>query len=310
MTFKSKDEDFLKESEVKFQYQFPNKDDRLANSFKFYDLPIMGMGPEGKPFIELDSYLDLSSIDKVRQEHLENIEKVAKNLVYMTPFGLVPKEINNEKCLDSYLINCPDKHLNTPRIIASGLGFHEAKRYFMNYYNLTKSWRKILHLRKPLPFYEKNNPSDWNENIEHFPLIKKLIESLPFKHIGIALIFRSNGNSRLLIHRDSFARNLCSHHINISLSKTTRNVFVYDSIKRERIYLKPNVRSYTFNETDLHGADPQYNHLVLRVDGEFEESFAKKLGLENGVSFDWAYDKPTEFVKQVGKINIWEHTDI
>lgn len=303
--------DYLPEDKVKLQYYIANKEKRLANSFKYYELPIMGIGPEGKSFIELDDYLDLSNLHKIREEYYDGIAKPNNHLVNMIPFGLVPRFVNGgEKCLDSYLMNIYkyDKYDSWEQ--TRELSFHDVKRYYLNRFNLTKPWRRILHLRKPLPFYEKNKSSDWNSSIENFPLLKKLIESLPFEYMGIALIFRSNEDSPLIIHRDSYARTHSSHHINISLSKQSRKVFLYDSLTEQRDYLKDGVMSYTFNEVDFHGADPQFDHLVLRVDGKFQDWFAKKIGLINGVSFDWNYKKPQEFIKKVGQIKIWNETDI
>ena len=316
MTYRTDSNDYLRESDVKIIYHLdhphPKVDSRNSNSFRYYDLPPMGLGPQSKPFIELDEYIDLSYVDTVREEIEKNMQYAAENLVYMTPFGLIPEHINDEKCLDSYLLN-PEKYgiRDDAYTYASKIdNYHALKRYYISKFNITKSWKRVFHFRKPLPFYEKGNPTDWKNNIELFPQLKKLIHSLPFKHMGIALIFRSKEDNKLLIHRDSYARNHSLHHINISLSKKNRLVFVYDPITNQKIYLNSSARSYTFNECDLHGADPQFDHMVLRVDGQFEDWFCEKLGYENGVSFDWGYDKPQEYIRQVGKINIWQNTDI
>jgi len=312
--FKSRDDLFLLAEKVKIEYKLnhPKLLDRILNSMKYYDLPPMGVGPEGKPFINMDNYLDLSSVDEVRQELENNMYLATDNLLYMTPFGLIPENINNERCLDSFLLN-PDMHdiITDAYSYASNISnYHAIKRYYANKFNLTSSWKRVLPLRKLVPFYNKGVPSDWNSSIQHFPKLKKLVDSLPFKHIGFGLIFRSNEDSRLLIHRDSYARNNNLQHLSISLSKINRKVFVYDSLSHTKIYLDPTARSYTFNETDLHGADPQFDHLVLRLDGQFEDWLCKKLGYEPGVVFDWAYDKPQEFIKQHGKINMYDSTDI
>lgn len=314
--YRTNNDDYLPESLVKISYTLdhPNQDikSRISNSFKYYDLPPMGVGPYGLPFITLDQFIDLSYVDQIREEIEENIEYATDNLVYMTPFGLVPEYINNEKCLDSYLLN-PEKY----DVIKDAYGYaskidnyHTLKRYYISKYNLTKSWKRILHFRNPPSFYDKGSPSSWKSNIALFPKTKKFIEGLPFKDMGIALVFRSKENNRLLIHRDSYIRNHSSHHINISLTKKNRKVFVYDSISKEKVYLTETARAYTFNECDLHGADPQFDHMVLRIDGKFEDWFAKEIGLENGVTFDWAYDKPQQFIKKYKKINIIDETDI
>lgn len=312
--FKSKDEDYLSPESVKIEYKIdhPQFRNRIFNSMKYYDLSPMGVGPEGKLFINLDEHLDLSTVDEVRREIEDNIHLATSNLLFMSPFGLIPKKFNNEQCLDSFLLN-PDKYdIKTDAYTYASTinNYHNIKRYYMNKFNLTASWKRVLHLRNLMPFYQKGEPSTWNQSIPYFPKLKALIDSLPFKHMGIGLIFRSNEDNPLLIHRDSYMRNHNLHHLNISLSKMTRRVYVYDAYTGTRTYLDTGARSYTFNECDLHGADPQFDHLVLRIDGQFEDWFCKKLGYDPGVTFDWAYDKPQEFIKTHGKIYVRDTTDI
>lgn len=312
--FKSADDQYLPNEGLRIEYKIdhPQFKDRILNSMKYYDLPPMGLGPEGKPFINMDEYIDLSNIDAVREEVQENMHLATDNLMFMSPFGLIPQSLNNEKCLDSFLLNPHAYDIKTDAYTHAQPinNYHTIKHYYMNKFNLTSSWKRVLHLRKLMPFYEKGRPSEWNSSIQHFPKLKKLIDSLPFVHFGIGLIFRSNEDSRLLIHRDSYARNHNLHHLNISLSKTNRKVFVYDALTKTKTYLDSQTRSYTFNETDLHGADPQFDHLVLRIDGLFKDWVCRQLRYDENVTFDWAYDKPQEFIKQHGRINVWNETDI
>jgi hypothetical protein len=314
--FNSNDRDYLPEELVKIEYQLDHSCDlirnRVANSFRFYDLEAMGIGPEGREFIELDEYLDLSSLPLVHKEFQENLENALPNSVHMIPFGLVPEEINNEKCLDSYLLNLnrydPQKDsLSHTKNISN---FHDLKQYYLGRFNLIKPWKKVIHFRKPRPFYEKALDTEWNPIVKHFPHTQQLIESLPFKYIGIALVFRANEDAPLIVHRDSYARNLKNHHINIAIDMNPRKVFIYDSVHKTKTYMKPGTMAYTFNETDLHGSEPGYDQLVLRVDGELEDWFADKIGLKNGITFDWSYDKPQNFIKNYGPIKIWQDTDI
>jgi len=314
--FKSKNEDYIDEAKIKIDYNIvhpcPAIRNRIANSFHYYDAPAMGLGEEGRPFIEADDFVDLSNLDKIQEELQNNIGLATESLVHMIPFGLIPEGINDEKCLDAFLLNplkygIENDNFTFARKITN---FHALKRYYVNKFGLTKSWKRVLHLRTPLPFYEKGNPSTWLPIIQHFPYLRQLAESLPFKHMGIGLIFRSNEDTKLLIHRDSYLRNHSMHHLNVSLSKDSRNVFIYDPIKNIRHYLNPSSRCYTFNECDLHGADPQFDHLVLRIDGQFQDWFADHIGLKNGVSFDWAYDRPQEQIKQSGPIKVWNETDV
>ena len=69
-----------------------------------------------------------------------------------------------------------------------------------------------------------------------------------------------------------------------------------------------------FNESDMHGVDVEYeSRYMLRVEGIFDDDFAKTLGLiKNGdyyESFDWSYKKPQEFLKN-NSLHIYQDTDI
>lgn len=315
-TYMTKDADYLDPEQVKIEYHIDHPceaiKNRVANSFKYYEAPPMGLGERGELFIGLDEFIDTTNLDLVVKELNDNIDLARDYLTYMVPFGLVDKEVNGEKCLDSYLLN-PSRYgvtLDNYSYAKNITNFHTLKHYFLGRFNLTQSWKRILHLRKPLPFYEKGNKTDWHPIMGYFPHLKFFIEQLPFEHMGIGLIFRSNEDAPLRIHRDSYLRNHSMHHINISLSTPNRRVFIYDPIEKKKHHLNSSVRCYTFNECDLHGAEPQFDHCVLRIDGKFQDWFANRIGLKNGVSFDWGYDKPQDFIKQNGGIRIWDDLDV
>lgn len=314
--FKSNQIDYINPDEVGFYYSIPNVGPKFNNkmyTFKYVDVPLFGCGVNGTPIINCDKYYDVALLDGLEEEFKDNIERAKHRLHFMTPFGLFPYQLNNSKCLDSYLLNLDkyDPKQTYAPYIQEMDHYHKVKNYMLQRFNLNKPWKNVIHLKKLKSFFEKNNYAEWNEVALYFPKLIKLIESLPFKTIGYVMIMRNNEESKLDIHRDIFPRNHNCHHINIAIDKKPRNVFMYDAHTDTKYYKEPDSYSYFFNECDLHGADYEFHErLTLRVDGVFADWFAEEMGLENGITFDWAYDKPQEFCKSVGKVPIINETDI
>jgi len=302
-------------SDFVLKYKLKHPSITEVNSFRYYDLPIMGLGREGLPFIEIDKYIDTSEFPSIWNEINNNkhiLESYTKGLVVN---GIVPKEHNNGfKSIDSILLN-PERYLNFDYYddIKDLQTLSKIKSYFYNHFNIPEAWQGVCHMRNFTNYAAKNLPTTWMPHAEHFPKLVKFVESLPFKSLGYALFFVSNGNEKdaAFIHRDIFHRSHNkSNFINIMFDQKPRPFFIYDAISREKTYVDKKCSMYYFNECDLHGVDaepsPRY---MLRVEGLFEDWFGEKIGLSKHEdyyeAFDWAYDKPQQY-----KINIWKETDI
>jgi len=313
--FKSSQIEYIDPSNIAINYfiSHPNKSLNNRISFKYCDIPTFGVGPNGHPIIDCDEYIDLSLVKIVKDEFINNVGSVSDNLHHMIPFGLVPSELNNQKCLDSYLINLKKYDQDYIEYSKNITHYHDFKNFMAARFNLNRPWKNVLHFKKLKSFFEKNHASDWNDIAPLFPNLIKLVELLPFKHVGYVMIMRSNENTFLDIHRDIYPRNHKCHHINIALDSNywSKPFFIYDPITKTKHYKNKKTISYFFNECDLHGVDKVFNEtLTLRVDGVFEDWFAKKIGVDDGVTFDWAYDKPQDFYKANGGIKIINETDI
>lgn len=314
--YKTNQNDYLDPTTVELYYSVPGTGPKFKNrifSFKHVEVPLFGCGPLGKPIIECDNFLNLDLLDGVEEEFNSNLHLAKHRLHHMVPFGLVPASLNEEKCLDSYLLNLDkyDPGLTYSPYIQHMTHYHELKNYMLNRYGLIQPWKNVIHLKQLKGFFEKNSSAVWNDVACYFPKLIKLINSLPFKTVGYVMIMRSKENSRLPIHRDIYPRNHNAHHINISIDKKPRQFFVYDISTNEKIYKQSDCLSYFFNESDLHGCDYSFiEHLTLRVDGEFQDWFAEQIGLINGVTFDWGYDKPQDFFLKTQQIPVIEGTDI
>jgi hypothetical protein len=288
-------------------------------TFKYYDAPIMGLGPKGLPFIRMNDYIDDSEFPAIYQELENNKQNLVPYTKGLVVNGIVPKEYNGGvKSIDSYLLN-PDKYINFDyeQDISHLDTLSKVKSYFYNKFNVPEAWQGVCHMREFTTYENKNKPSNWLPLSDHFPLLKKFVDSLPFKSLGYALFFISNGNGNdpVFVHRDIFHQ---AHHksnfINITFDKQPRPFFLFDGITKEKIYLDTDCSMYMFNESDLHGVDlenrPRY---MLRVEGVFTDDFAEKIGLikynDYYEAFDWSYPKPRNFLESIG-LNLYKDTDI
>jgi len=313
--YKSSQIDYINPSDVAINYfvAHPNRAINNRYSYKYCEIPAFGCGPFGQPIIDCDEYINLSLVNLIKDEFINNVGSVSSNLHHMIPFGLVPEELNGQKCLDSYLLNLKKYDQNYIDYSKNIHHYHDFKNFMAARFNLNRPWKNVLHFKKLKSFFEKNDSSEWNDIAPLFPNLIKLVESLPFKQVGYVMIMRSNENTYLDIHRDIYPKNHKCHHINIALDANYWNkpFFIYDPITKTKYYKDRKTISYFFNECDLHGVDKVFNEtLTMRIDGEFEDWFAKKIGLENGVTFDWAYDKPQDFYKANNGIKIINETDI
>ena len=294
-----------KDAEIRYFIPHPNQSLNHRYSFKYVEAPAFGCGPAGNKIISCDSCFDVSLIDGVAEEFNANLAAARGRLHHMTPFGLVPTELNGAKCLDSYLINL-EKYDPTHDYITYSknlMHYHDFKHYMAGRFNLNRPWKGVVHFKKLKSFFEKNDIAEWNEVAHLFPKLVRLVDSMPFKTVGYVMIMRSNENSHLDIHRDIYPRNHSCHHINVHIDLKPKPFFIYDPITKTKTYKDDQTLSYFFNECDLHGTDYIFEErLTMRVDGVFEDWFAKQIGLENGVTFDC--------YRANGGIRITQETDI
>jgi hypothetical protein len=282
-------------------------------TFKHCNLPKMGVGPEHKSFLYFDDFIDKSLIPEIKEEIEKGLSNGHTRFNKIIANGLVPTDVNGQKTIDSYLANI-EKYAKDDRwkediqkITRKG----DLKTYFHKYFGIGEPWDGLAMFREYTAHYEdKVKPSQWMQNIEQFPVLKKFVNGLPFKFVGYVMIFKSKPNSPVLIHRDYFPVNHRVHFMNIRLEQKPRPFFLYDIESKTKEYMNPEKDIYFFNEIDLHGldAEPQ-SHMTLRIEGQFNDDFLNKIGLPDGETFNWNFEKPKSFLKS-GNFKIEPSTDI
>lgn len=249
--------------------------------FENHPTPIVGI--KGQPFLNFSDYcnFDLQKIDD------EICLGLAKHDTTQLPAvsGATYKDLDSPEFVNkffehTYLANASNDEFE----ILKDLTINQRRKYLFFKNKLIQPWSFIFVL-KPNTFITKTqNLYDWLDFVNaDFSYTKKCIESLPLVSIGRAVIYASYANHAVVPHRDGPVQVNRDHHININPAGY-RPIYIYDEVKKEKVYLPRDHHAYSFNVRDIHGVDavPNFSY-TLRVDGEFTEEVLTRFNIENGV---------------------------
>lgn len=290
---------------MKSQNYIPKKcGEETIYTFPYQEYGILGFGRDRTPIKSMDEYIDHSQDEDLHIECCKGLA-LTKNLQFGRVRGsFVPEEraeYENKNSWTELLHNIEEldptgKHRQAIEEI-SKITSEEDNQYAIYKYSMFAlgamvPWFFALPL-KLNDFRTKNlKEGDWAPAIEHFPNLKKYLESLPFKFIGRVIFFVAYPNSPVLTHRDAIVTEHKDHNINLFFTGGERSSFIWDEKKKEKVYLEKGSRSYFFNNRDYHGvdADPKVRY-TLRIDGVFEDWLCEELKLDNGYVWKWDYLK-------------------
>lgn len=273
-------------------------------NFDYKEYGIKGVGNKGLPIVNMDKYIDTS---KNAELHIESCIGLAKARSYELAafYGDIPpeeKELRKGQNIWSVILANLDTHDPTgvhrkaiEQIIDStdpSLTYITVYKYCYFAMNAIIPWYFSVFLRRNMFKDKTNNSIEWESCASNFPKLKSYIETLPFKNIGRVLFFTTLPNQGVVIHRDSVVRDHKDHNINFFFDQGTRPSYIWDEIKKEKIYLENGASSYFFNNRDYHGVDPEPTFkYTLRVDGTFTDQLCNDLGLDDGYTWKWDYEK-------------------
>jgi hypothetical protein len=274
------------------------------SSFDYEEFGIKGVGRGRVPIINMDRYIDHSLDEELHSECCKGLALSDEYHMGMMYGSLPPEEVARFGNKNSWSEIIKDLEKNDPtgkhaRIIDEIMKDDSIKDkmsviYKYAYYALGAAipWFYTLYLKSNSFKKKSENIGVWTKSSLRFPTVIKYLETLPFKHIGRALFFTTYPNAGVLIHRDSVVEEHQNHNINLFFSAGGRPSFLWDERTKEKIYLEKGARSYFFNNRDYHGVDPEpVFRYTLRVDGTFTDELCEKLGLEDGYTWKWDYEK-------------------
>ena len=232
-----------------------------------------------KPFIELDNFLNLSTLDKFEEEICLGFAKSEKYIsLGSTPTQSILNSNNHSAFQDvkrQAKLRYPDlteKELEWYSLIKGG----EAHGYVLFLKNIK---------RYPEDFRYKSLKDHciYAPAAEHFKFLFKWIdEQNCFKEYGRVLFFVSHPGQTGMIHKDNVGiENLKDQYLWITGKKFPKSIFLYDKTSEERIYAKS--RSTVFDNRNYHGTENPHECATwsLRIDGVFNEDFLEKTGIKN-----------------------------
>ena len=272
--------------------------------FSYEKHGIKGVGKFRQTIISMDEYIDHSQDQELHIECCKGLALSEDYRMGMVYGALPPDEVARLSGHDGWtetLANIQDHdptgiHREAIREIADSVE-KEKQLYAIFkycYFALGSAipWFYACHLKTNDFMTKTQNVGEWTKNAKHFPKVIKYLETLPFKFIGRALFFTTYPNAGVITHRDSIVAEHKDHNINLFFDGGWRPSYIWDDINKEKKYLPQGAKSYFFNNRDYHGVDsePVYRY-TLRIDGIFTDEMAEKLGLTDGYTWKWDYEK-------------------
>jgi hypothetical protein len=264
-------------------------------------------GIAGKPYIELDSFLDIEGFKKLHPEICKGFalaREYAKEGTWMSP-GFDWSDA-------SYIIDwkpiyrtweeyqkLPDDHpvkIEGNKILPKDFGDYKQRNIFTRYL------KAALGANDPYLYYFLWNEGDWNERnstrqkteeSSFFLGVVEWVENLQnqglIDRIGRVIFFHMDHNGRAFEHRDLDAKNgvMDEHqytpHNNEFIHiryRTKRGFYIWDPESQNKYYINSNAAFW--NDQDWHGGESSLEQEYgLRIDCKFTDSFRKQLGIDH-----------------------------
>lgn len=272
-------------------------------SYPYAEYGVKGVGKNRLPIVSMDQYIDHSRDQELHIECCKGLALSEEYKMGMVYGGIPPEEVarfGGHDCWSEMLIDI-EKYDPTgvhraalKEVIEQSPGKEMQAMYKYAYFAMGAviPWFFALYLKKNDFGKKTQDLGQWTEAAKLFPNVVDYINQLPFKTVGRVLFFTTYPNAGVVIHRDSVVAEHRDHNINLFFASGGRPSFIWNEKTKEKTYLDKNARSYFFNNRDYHGVDPEpVFRYTLRVDGTFTDELCDQLGLENGHTWNWNYEK-------------------
>lgn len=250
---------------------------------------IRGIG--GKPYIDLDPYLDIEGFKKL---HIEMCYGLA--MAEWKKIGNMVKPGGCEditwpfkpifRALEEYYALPGDHQI---RQYGKKIGELDNRNNFINYLKLSMGAYdpyEFVFLKSESGGWESRfEEKDWTSDAKLFPglviWLKRLVDQNIFTHLGRIIFFKSEHGVVMPKHRDLILPNETEYtdhlhefiHIRSTMNK---KFYVWDSATDTHCYISSH--ACFFNDQDYHGGEPDnVQTFSLRIDGCFTDEFRKKL---------------------------------
>ena len=257
----------------------------------------------GRPFVDLEKYVDLDALDALHDEICLGLAEVPvdytggshRSMEIMpasrtqeahVDYGEVIATMNPEayatfRSLANEPVTFPDQ--------PAGATFGEERDHPLSRrqmlwlearYGVYFPWKVYLEMIPNRTWDEKSSPDgkDFTRVARtFFPKTIAFVKSLPFSHIGRCNLMGLASNDHGTVHRDGVPDDKPEvDHFVTFCPHGDKRLFLWDEDKQQRLAVPG--RAYWFNDSDYHGvdADPFFRYSI-RVDGVFRPDFLATL---------------------------------
>lgn len=266
-------------------------------------------GINGKPYIDLESFIDMSTFEKLQPEIYKGFalaRDYAKEGTWMKPYQNFDEM--SYKMHWKPIFQAIEEFLALPDddpVKIAGMDLYKDFKNYSSRNKFTRYLKMALGAYDPYTYYFLWEEGDWvdrqaprrtTQEAEYFPnvvaWIEKMISDGIFTHVGRVIFFNVEADGISFEHRDldmqlvngveEQVNGYTNHkhefiHIRPNLE---RPFYIWDPEKKNKIYI--NSRAAWWNDQDWHGGDriikPSYG---LRIDGVFTDEFRKKIGVDH-----------------------------
>lgn len=239
------------------------------------------MGIFGRPYIDLDGFIDTAALQALNLEVIEGIIRAKKKLAFYGTGLIRHKE-------DQGLKDLSEVQAELRRIpgfmekLQERFSDPDQLREYISIRYKAATFGQVIPLNETVAggydgiSYARCNRS--SPNVEFFPGLMKFVASLPMKEVGRVEVFLSPANSVGRMHTDGTLadRKRTDHEFFWLRTNLDKKFYVFDPERK----LKTAVTSYSayFNSLEPHGYDMcPFQTFSLRVDGFFNDDFARKV---------------------------------
>lgn len=257
----------------------------------------------GRPFVDLERYVDLSALGAVDDEVSLGLAEVPVDYTGGShrSMEIMPASRSDEAHVDygEVIAKLTPEAYATFRSLAhqpesfpdrpAGASFGEERDHalsrrqmlWLEYrYGVYFPWKVYLEMIPNRTWDEKSSPEgkDFTRIARtFFPKTIAFVKSLPFAHIGRCNLMGLASNDHGTVHRDGVpAEKPRADHFVTFCPRGDKRLFLWDDEEQRKLHV--GARAYWFNDSDYHGvdADPFFRYSI-RVDGVFRPDFLASL---------------------------------
>ncbi|HKO51918.1 MAG TPA: hypothetical protein VJV79_29620 [Polyangiaceae bacterium] len=255
----------------------------------------------GKPYLDLEPFLDLSSLPELHEEICLGLTRVPLDYTGGShrTLGIVPESQQDPRYADygevlralspaelSTFTALSDAATDEPPPTDPGIAYGEEREIPLSRRQML--WLKFRHgVYFPWQAYFELIPNRyWSEKSEPkhftrvaraiFPKTVAFVERLPFASVGRCNIMGLEASHHGTVHRDGEREQPEPAHFITLCPAANKSLFLWDEPGKQKLPVAS--RAYWFNDNDYHGVEAApFFRYSLRVDGRFQPEFLERV---------------------------------